>query len=131
MQTRRALPRMGQLHTSHQHRWNALGARRRGPLAQQVGRKRYTASLGPPLGDHPCLAGGLQARRNGNAVGGVRTTVRYSTAHLASLYKNHGQFVSAWARAVQRDRTHGFLLPPDADEPSHSAAVSNAALQDH
>ena len=92
---------------------------------------------------------------NGNAIGGVRTpqvdapiaalgsqgnsggfcflfgtTVPYSATHLASLYKNHGQFVSAWARAVQRDRAHGFLLPADAVELLHSAAVSQVARQD-
>ena len=92
---------------------------------------------------------------NGNAIGGVRTpqvdapiaalgsqgnsggfcflfgtTVPYSAAHLATLYKNHGQFVSAWARAVQRDRAHGFLLPADAVELLHSAAVSQVARQD-
>ncbi len=92
---------------------------------------------------------------NGNAVGGVRTpqvdapiaalgsqgnsggfcflfgtTVPYSAAHLADLYKNHGQFVSAWARAVRIDRTHGFLLPADAVELLHSAVVSQVARQD-
>ena len=89
---------------------------------------------------------------NGNAIGGVRTpqvdasiaalgsqgnnggfcflfgtTVPYSTAHLASLYKNHGQFVSAWARAVRRDRTDGFLLTADSVELLHAAAVSQVA----
>jgi hypothetical protein len=93
---------------------------------------------------------------NGNAIGGVRTpqvdapiaalgsqgnsggfcflfgtTVPYGADRLASLYKNHGQFVSAWTRAVQRDRTDGFLLPADAAELLHSAAVSQVARQDH
>jgi len=92
---------------------------------------------------------------NGNVMGGVRTpqvdapiaalgsqgnsggfcflfgtTVPYSGAHLASLYKNHGQFVSAWARAVQSDRAHGFLLPADSVELVHSAVVSRVARQD-
>ncbi len=92
---------------------------------------------------------------NGNAIGGVRTpqvdapiaalgsqgnsggfcflfgsTVPYSAAHLASLYKTHAQFVSAWARAVQRDRAHGFLLSADAAELLHSAVVSEVARQD-
>ena len=92
---------------------------------------------------------------NGNAIGGVRTpqvdapiaalgsqgnsggfcflfgtTVPYSAAHLATLYKNHSQFVSAWARAVRRDRARGFLLPADAIELLHSAAVSQVAGQD-
>jgi hypothetical protein len=92
---------------------------------------------------------------NGNAIGGVRTpqvdapiaalssqgnsggfcflfgsTVPYSAAHLARLYESHGQFVSAWTRAVQRDRTRGFLLPTDAVELLHSAAVSQVARRD-
>jgi hypothetical protein len=87
---------------------------------------------------------------NGNVIGGVRTpqvdapiaalgsqgnsggfcvlfgsTVPYSAAHLASLYKTHGQFVAAWARAVRSDRADGFLLPADAAELLHSAVVSD------
>ena len=86
---------------------------------------------------------------NGNAIGGVRTpqvdapiaalssqgnsggfcflfgsTVPYSAAHIASLYKNHAQFVSAWARALHRDQAAGFILPTDAVELLHSAVVS-------
>jgi hypothetical protein len=89
---------------------------------------------------------------NGNVIGGVRTpqvdapiaalgsqgnsggfcflfgsTVPYSAAHLASLYKTHGQFVSAWSRAIHKDQTAGFLLPADAVELLHSAAVSQVA----
>jgi hypothetical protein len=89
---------------------------------------------------------------NGNAIGGVRSpqvdapiavlgsqgnsggfcflfgsTVPYSAAHLASLYKTHGQFVSAWARAIHEDQAAGFLLPADAVELLHSAAVSQVA----
>ena len=89
---------------------------------------------------------------NGNAIGGVRTpqvdapiaalgsqgnsggfcflfgsTVPYSATHLASLYKNHAQFVSAWARAVHSDRADGFLLPTDATQLLHSAAASQVA----
>ena len=91
---------------------------------------------------------------NGNAIGGVRTpqvdapiaalgsqgnsggfcflfgsTVPYGATHLASLYKNHAQFVSAWARSVHSDRAHGFLLPADATELLHSATVSQVARQ--
>ena len=91
---------------------------------------------------------------NGNAVGGVRTpqvdapiaalgsqgntggfcflfgsTVPYSAAHLASLYKTHGQFVSAWARAIHKEQVAGFLLPADAAELLHSAKVSEVAGQ--
>ena len=89
---------------------------------------------------------------NGNAIGGVRTpqvdapvaalssqgntggfcflfgsTVPYSAAHIASLYKYHGQFVSAWARAVRRDQAAGFVLPADAVELLHSAVASQVA----
>jgi hypothetical protein len=89
---------------------------------------------------------------NGNAIGGVRnpqvdapiaalgsqgnsggfcflfgSTVPFTPAHLASLYKNHAQFVSVWSRAVQRDRARGFLLPADAVELLHSAVVSRVA----
>jgi hypothetical protein len=95
-----------------------------------------------------------QLDANGNAIGGVRTpqvdapiaalgsqgntggfcvlfgsTVPYSAAHLSSLYKNHGQFVSAWARAVGRDRAAGFLLTADGVELLHAAAVSQVARQ--
>ena len=91
---------------------------------------------------------------NGNAIGGVRSpqvdapiaalgssgnsggfcvlfgsTVPYSASHLAALYPNHAHFVSAWAHAIQRDRVDGFLLPADAVELLHSAAVSSVARQ--
>ncbi len=89
---------------------------------------------------------------NGNAAGGVRTpqvdapiaalgsqgnsggfcvlfgsTVPYSAAHLASLYKTHGQFSSAWARAIRRDRAAGFILPSDGVELLRSAVSSQVA----
>ncbi len=89
---------------------------------------------------------------NGNVIGGVRTpqvdapvaalgsqgnsggfcflfgsTVPYTAAHLARLYRTHGQFVSAWARAVKSDGANGFLLPADAIELLHSAAASQVA----
>jgi hypothetical protein len=92
---------------------------------------------------------------NGNVVGGVRTpqvdapiaalgsqgnsggfcflfgsTVPFSAAHLATLYKSHRQFVVAWASAVKKDRADGFLLPADATELLHSAVVSNVAVHD-
>ena len=91
---------------------------------------------------------------NGNALGGVRTpqvdapiaalgsqgnsggfcflfgsTVPYGTAQLASLYPTHTKFVSAWARAVNKDRAHGFLLPADAKELLRSAVLSQVARQ--
>lgn len=58
------------------------------------------------------------------------STVPYSAALLASLYKTHGQFVSASARAIHRDQTAGFLLA-DGAELLHSAAVSQVARQAH
>jgi Alpha/beta hydrolase domain len=86
---------------------------------------------------------------NGNAAGGVRspqvdapiaalggvgsgptfcflfgTTVPFSAAHLADLYKNHGQFVSAWNQATQTDVKAGYILPADATELKVSAASS-------
>jgi hypothetical protein len=91
---------------------------------------------------------------NGNAIGGVRTpqvdapiaalgsqgnsggfcflfgsTVPYSPTHLASLYMNHAQFVSAWSRAVRNDRAHGYLLRADAKELVQSAAASQVGHQ--
>ena len=90
------------------------------------------------LGDHPRISPVVfKLDANGNVIGGVRTpqvdapiaalgsqgnsggfcflfgsTVPYSATHLASLYKNHGQFVSAWARAVQGDRRLGSCFRP-------------------
>ena len=91
---------------------------------------------------------------NGNVIGGVRTpqvdapiaalgsqgnnggfcilfgsTVPYSPAHLARLYKNHGQFVSAWAYAIHKEQAEGFILPADASELLRSAALSQVARQ--
>ncbi len=91
---------------------------------------------------------------NGNVIGGVRTpqvdapiaalgsqgnsggfcflfgsTVPYSPAHLAGLYKNHGQFVSAWARAIHKEQAAGFLLPADGSELLRSAARSHIPHQ--
>ncbi len=92
---------------------------------------------------------------SGNAIGGVRspqvdapiatltgqsgggpsfcflfgTTVPFSTNQLAGLYRNHGQFVSAWAQATHKERMDGFLLPADALELAHSAAVSQIGRQ--
>ena len=54
---------------------------------------------------------------------------RTSPAHLASLYKNHGQFVSAWARAIHKEQAAGFLLPADASELQRSAALSHIPQQ--
>ncbi len=90
---------------------------------------------------------------HGNAIGGVRTpqvdapiaslgsqgnsggfcflfgsTVPYSAAHIATLYKSHNQFVSAWSRAIDRDQASGFILPADAVELRRAAAASNVGL---
>jgi hypothetical protein len=92
----------------------------------------------------------FQRDANGNVVGGARspqvdapiaaltgqsgggpgfcflfgTTVPFDRSQVASLYKNHSLFVSAWAHAIQENVGSGFLLPADARELLHSAAVS-------
>jgi hypothetical protein len=52
------------------------------------------------------------------------STVPYTPAQLAALYKNHGQFVSAWGQATQKLVKEGFLLKPDANELNQSAVHS-------
>jgi hypothetical protein len=52
------------------------------------------------------------------------TTVPFSASQLASLYKNHGQFVSAWNQATQNDVKAGYILPADARELKVSASTS-------
>jgi hypothetical protein len=52
------------------------------------------------------------------------TTVPLSASQLASLYPNHGQFVSAWNQATQNDVKAGYILPADATELKVSAATS-------
>jgi hypothetical protein len=87
---------------------------------------------------------------NGNALGGVRSpqvdvpvaafggigntpvpnctlfgsTVPFSQAQMASLYKNHGKFVSGWSNDSANLVKAGFLRPADADELVASAAMS-------
>jgi hypothetical protein len=51
-------------------------------------------------------------------------TLPFSPSELASLYKNHGQFVSQWVQATQNDVKAGYLLPADAVELKVSAATS-------
>lgn len=82
-----------------------------------------------PKVDAPIAALGSQGNSGGFCVL-FGSTVPYSAAHVASLYKTHGQFVVAWARPVKRDRADGFLLPADATELLHSAAVSEVARHD-
>jgi hypothetical protein len=57
------------------------------------------------------------------------TTVPFSATQLSGLYMSHGQFVSAWARAIRREGRKGFLLPADAVELLHSAAASQIGRQ--
>ena len=52
------------------------------------------------------------------------STVPYTPEQLAALYKNHGQFVSAWGHATQNLVKGGFLLKADADELKQSAVHS-------
>jgi hypothetical protein len=92
----------------------------------------------------------FQRDANGNVVGGARspqvdapiaaltgqsgggpgfcflfgTTVPFDRSQVAGLYKSHSLFVSAWAHAIQENVGSGFLLPADARELLHSAAVS-------
>jgi Alpha/beta hydrolase domain len=88
---------------------------------------------------------------NGNVVGGIRTpavdapvaklsglpqggsqfcflfgtTVPFTPSQLAALYKNHGQFVSAWSQATEAAHAAGFLVPADAEELQSAAAQSD------
>jgi hypothetical protein len=52
------------------------------------------------------------------------TTVPFTASQLASLYKNHGQFVSQWSQATESDVKAGYLLPADASELKGSASSS-------
>jgi len=49
------------------------------------------------------------------------TTVPFKAAKLASLYKNHAQFVSKWDVAAQNAVKGGFLRPLDATELENAA----------
>ena len=76
-----------------------------------------------PQVDAPIAALGSQGNSGGFCVL-FGSTVPYSSVHLADLYRSHAQFVSAWARALKKERASGFLLPADAAELLHSAVVS-------
>jgi len=52
------------------------------------------------------------------------TTVPFSAMQLNNIYPSHSQFVSAWARAIRRDISSGFLLPSDGVELLRSAVLS-------
>jgi len=47
--------------------------------------------------------------------------VPFKAAKLASLYKNHAQFVSKWDVAAQNAVKGGFLRPLDATELENAA----------
>jgi hypothetical protein len=51
-------------------------------------------------------------------------TIPFSPSQLASLYKNHGQFVSQWVQATHNDVKAGYLLQADAVKLKASAASS-------
>jgi hypothetical protein len=103
----------------------------------------------PPMPPIPMSPVVFQTDAFGNVLGGVRspqvdapiatlggigqgpafcflfgTTVKFSAGQLASLYKNHGQFVSAWNQATQNDVKAGYILPADATELKVSASTS-------
>ena len=40
------------------------------------------------------------------------TTVPFSAAQLHTLYKNHGRFVSAWAREIHAEMARAFCFRP-------------------
>ena len=52
------------------------------------------------------------------------TTVPFNASKLASLYKNHAQFVSKWNLAATNAVKGGFLRPLDAVELEKAAAAS-------
>ncbi len=52
------------------------------------------------------------------------STVPYTPEQLAALYKNHGQFVSAWGQATRNLVKAGFLLKADENELTQSAVHS-------
>jgi hypothetical protein len=53
------------------------------------------------------------------------STVPYSSQHVATLYKNHGQFVKSWTQDINRLVSKGFLLEPDGNELQQSAVHSH------
>ena len=52
------------------------------------------------------------------------STVPYTSAHLSSLYPNHGKFVKAWTQDINKLVHAGFLLKPDGSELQQSAVHS-------
>ena len=52
------------------------------------------------------------------------STVPFTPEQLAALYKNHGQFVSAWGQATKNLVKAGFILKADEKELTQSAVHS-------
>jgi Alpha/beta hydrolase domain len=52
------------------------------------------------------------------------STVPFTPQQLATLYKNHGKFVSAWSNDIQDLVNGGFLLPADGVELQNAAGSS-------
>jgi hypothetical protein len=52
------------------------------------------------------------------------TTVPFPSTQIAALYKNHGQFVSAWSNDMQNLVNGRFLLPADQVELQNAAGQS-------
>ncbi len=52
------------------------------------------------------------------------STVPYTPEQMAALYKNHGQFVSAWGQATKNLVKAGFVLKADENELTQSAVHS-------
>jgi hypothetical protein len=53
------------------------------------------------------------------------STVPFTPTQLSALYKNHGQFVSAWSNDIQKLVKEGFLLAPDGVELQNAAGMSH------
>ena len=71
------------------------------------------------------LGGYRQHRRNTaspsrGSAGSSARRCRTRRQQLAALYKNHGQFVSAWSKDIQKLVKDGFLLKPDGVELQNS-----------
>ena len=52
------------------------------------------------------------------------TTVPFPSTQISALYKNHGQFVSAWSNDIQKLVNAGFLRPADGVELQNAAGSS-------
>jgi hypothetical protein len=52
------------------------------------------------------------------------STVPFTPEQLSALYEDHGQFVSAWNRAIKKLVKDGFILEADEHELTQSAVHS-------